>query len=169
VRKDYQINLPPRHLPEKGTRSKLERRGNASNDYLAEQVAKHPKRFAAFCALSMHDPQNACEELTRCVTEYGMVGAMINDFQTGSDGKAIFYDGPEYDLFWKTVQELDVVVYIHPRFPHPDVIQSLFGGRRALLGACWYIPDILGAVADGQELFGGCGNSCSWTLYEWCV
>jgi 2,3-dihydroxybenzoate decarboxylase len=86
----------------------------------------------------MHDPAHACAELTRCVKEYSMVGAMINDFQTGSDGKPIFYDGPEFDVFWKTVQELDVVVYIHPRFPHPEVIENLFGGRRALLGACWY-------------------------------
>lgn len=91
----------------------------------------------------MHDPANACAELTRCVKEHSMVGAMINDFQTGSDGKPIFYDGPEFDVFWKTVQELDVVVYIHPRFPHPEVIENLFGGRRALLGACWYCSDCL--------------------------
>jgi hypothetical protein len=91
----------------------------------------------------MHDPANACAELTRCVKEYSMVGAMINDFQTGSDGKPIFYDGPEFDVFWKTVQELDVVVYIHPRFPHPEVIENLFGGRRALLGACWYCSHFL--------------------------
>jgi 2,3-dihydroxybenzoate decarboxylase len=110
---------------------------NGSNDYLAAQVAKNPKRFAAFCALSMHDAEQAAEELTRCVKELGMVGAMINDIQNGADGKPLYYDQPEYDVFWKTAQELDVVIYMHPRFPHPAVIENLFGGRRGLLGACW--------------------------------
>jgi 2,3-dihydroxybenzoate decarboxylase len=86
----------------------------------------------------MHDPQQASQELTRCVQEHGMVGAMLNDFQNGPDGKPIYYDEPQFDVFWEIVQELDVVVYIHPRFPHPSVIQNLFGGRRGLLGACWY-------------------------------
>jgi 2,3-dihydroxybenzoate decarboxylase len=105
---------------------------------MAAQVAKNPKRFATFCSLSMHDAEQASAELSRCVKEYGMVGAMLNDFQNGPDGKPIYYDEPQFDAFWKTVQEMDVVVYIHPRFPHPAVIENLFGGRRALLGACWY-------------------------------
>jgi 2,3-dihydroxybenzoate decarboxylase len=86
----------------------------------------------------MHDAKQASEELTRCVKDYGMVGAMINDFQNGPDGKPLYYDQPEYDIFWKTAQDLDVVIYMHPRFPHPSVIENLFGDRRGLLGACWY-------------------------------
>lgn len=87
----------------------------------------------------MHDPKQASEELTRCVKQYGMVGVMLNDFQDGLDGKPLYYDHRDYDIFWETVQILDVVVYIHPRFPHSAVIESLFGGRRALLGACWQV------------------------------
>jgi predicted TIM-barrel fold metal-dependent hydrolase len=86
----------------------------------------------------MHDPQQASQELKRSVREHGMVGAMLNDFQNGPDSKPIYYDESQFDVFWETVQELDVVVYIHPRFPHPSVTQNLFGGRRGLLGACWY-------------------------------
>lgn len=85
----------------------------------------------------MHNASQAAEELTRCVKKYGMVGAMINDFQNGPDGKPLYYDQPAYDVFWKTAQDLDVVIYMHPRFPHPAVIENLFGGRRGLLGACW--------------------------------
>lgn len=87
----------------------------------------------------MHDAKQASEELTRCVKEYNVVGAMLNDFQNGSDGKPIYYDTREYDIFWETAQKLDVVVYIHPRFPHPAVVENLFGGRRGLLGACWQL------------------------------
>ena len=138
--------------------------GWRSNDYLASQVSSNPARFAAFCALSMHDPGQASEELRRCVKEYGMVGAMLNDFQNGEDGKPKYYDGPEYELFWKTVQELDTVVYIHPRFPHPTVIENLFGNRRALLGACWWVQSSCAswnrsfALGVGTHILGLCTN-----------
>jgi 2,3-dihydroxybenzoate decarboxylase len=130
--------MPPKHSRTAGATSDLFR-AECSNEYLAQKIKDHPKRFAGFCALSMHDPHQASEELKRCVREHGMVGAMLNDFQTGPDGKPIYYDESQFDVFWETVQELDVVVYIHPRFPHPSVIQNLFGGRRGLLGACWYL------------------------------
>jgi len=125
----------------------------------------NPSRFAAFCALSMHDPQQASEELSRCVKDHGMVGAMLNDFQNGEDGKPIYYDQPEYDVFWKTVEELDVVVYIHPRFPHPAVIENVFGGRRALLGACWLVFAL--SLLTRQEFRLWCWNTCARHLHEW--
>lgn len=94
-----------------------------------------------------------------------MIGAMLNDFQNGPDGTPIYYDEPSFDVFWETGQELDVVVYIHPRFPHPSVIQNLFGGRHGLLGACWYqrLPYVTKAL---QEFCGGGGHTPSWSLYE---
>lgn len=45
------------------------------HSYIAEQVKKHPKRFAAFAAVSMHDPQNAADEARRCVAKLGFCGA----------------------------------------------------------------------------------------------
>jgi 2,3-dihydroxybenzoate decarboxylase len=54
-------------------------------------VAKHPDRFAAFAALSMHDPNQAADELRRAVKELGLLGAMLNDFQSaGEDGNVTF-------------------------------------------------------------------------------
>src|ERR1700685_1343661 len=64
-------------------------------------------RFAAFAALSMHNPVQAAAELKRAVKELGLVGAILNDFQQADNEKMIFYDQPEYDPFWATVQELD--------------------------------------------------------------
>ena len=37
------------------------------NDYFAEQVAKNPKRFQAFAALPLQDPEAASAELTRMI------------------------------------------------------------------------------------------------------
>lgn len=67
----------------------------------------------------MHDPQEVAMELRRCVTQYDIKGALVNDTQrAGAEGDDIvFYDGPEWDVFWSTVTELDVPFYLHPRNP----------------------------------------------------
>lgn len=55
--------------------------------YIAEKVKENPSRFAAFAAVSMHNPKQAAEELSRAVIELGCVGVMLNDFQSsGPDG-----------------------------------------------------------------------------------
>lgn len=52
-----------------------------ANNEVARMIANNTMRFGAFCALSMHNPSQAADELTRCVTELGFHGAMLNDFQ----------------------------------------------------------------------------------------
>lgn len=86
---------------------------------MAKEVAKNPKRFQGFASLSMHDPVQAGNELRRAVTKLGLKGAIINDYQSaGPDGETmLMYDQSAYDPFWKVVEELDTVVYIHPRVP----------------------------------------------------
>ncbi|EKG16224.1 Amidohydrolase 2 [Macrophomina phaseolina MS6] len=77
----------------------------------------NPRRFGALAAVSMHDPAQAADELRRSVSQLGMFGGLVNDWQsTGADGTGRkYYDAAEYDVFWKTVQELDVPIYFHPR------------------------------------------------------
>ena len=70
-------------------------RSRRSNDYLAEHIAKYPKRLKGFAALPMQDPQVAAQELTRCVKELGFCGALVNGFsQVGEADSAVFYDLP---------------------------------------------------------------------------
>ena len=89
-----------------------------TNDYLAENIAKNPKRLKGFATLPLQDPQAAAQELTRCVRELGFCGALVNGFsQIGEADSAVFYDLPQYRSFWATVQELDVPFYLHPRSP----------------------------------------------------
>ena len=124
-----------------------------ANDYLSSECKKHSSRFAAFCALSMHTPEEAVRELRRSVKELGMVGAMINDFQDMPDGSSGYYDGPEWDVFWNEVEQLDAVIYFHPRFPHPDVRSQMYAGRPGIVGAAWSF-----AVGVGTLLLGLCTN-----------
>ncbi|KAJ7637779.1 amidohydrolase family protein [Mycena rosella] len=103
-----------------------------SNNYIAEKVKANPSRFAAFAAVSMHDPKQAAKELSRAVIELGCVGVMINDFQSsGPDGNTtLFYDNPAYD-------ELDVPVYLHPRLPSKLVFDELYRDRKWLQASAW--------------------------------
>lgn len=86
--------------------------------------------------LSMHNPQEAADELRRTVTRYGFKGALVNDTQrAGADGEDyVFYDQPEWDVFWQTLVELDVPLYLHPRNPTGIVFEKLWKDRQWLIG-----------------------------------
>ena len=104
-----------------------------ANDYLAEHIAKYPKRLKGFAALPLQDPQAAAQELTRCVNELGFCGALVNGFsQIGDADSAVFYDLPQYRPFWATVQQLDVPFYLHPRAP-------LASRQQAYEGHPWFV------------------------------
>jgi len=108
-----------------------------ANDILAAEIAKQPTRFLGFAALPMHDPDEAARELTRCVKELGFVGALVNGFsQAGRADSALYYDLPQYRTFWRTVAELDVPFYLHPRNPLPGAIPG-YDGHNWLLGPNW--------------------------------
>jgi 2,3-dihydroxybenzoate decarboxylase len=44
----------------------------------------------------------------------------------------LMYDQPTYDPFWAAVEELDVLVYMHPRLPVPHIQKELWDDRAAL-------------------------------------
>src|SRR5262249_39884554 len=108
-----------------------------AKDVLAAEIAKRPDRFSGFAALPMQDPEVAAQELTRCVKQLGFVGALVNGFsQTGEADSALYYDLPQYRPFWRTVAELDVPFYLHPRNPLPGSIPT-YDGHNWLLGPNW--------------------------------
>jgi len=108
-----------------------------ANERMAEAVAQHPRHYAAFAALPMHDPDAAARELTRCVRELGFKGCMINGFQqVDRPDNVKYYDLPEYRSFWATVSELDVPFYLHPRMQIPSRAQN-YEGHPWLMSAPW--------------------------------
>jgi 2,3-dihydroxybenzoate decarboxylase len=128
-----------------------------ANDKLEEEVMKNPTRFAAFAAVSMHDPKQAAEELTRCMTKKkGFVGVLLNDFQSsGPDGNTmLFFDQPEYDPFWKAANDLKAPVYLHPRISSILIHDQMWKGRPWLdFSALGYADrlnmHILGIITNG--------------------
>ena len=107
------------------------------NDRAAAAIAAYPKRYSAFAALPMHDPEVAAAELARCVNELGFRGCMVNGFQQVGDPDNIqYYDQPEYFPFWETVANLDVPFYLHPRMQVPSQARNC-EGHPWLMSAPW--------------------------------
>ena len=92
-----------------------------ANDNLHATCQANPDRFAAFGALATADPAASADELERCVPKLGFKGAMIPGLTTGE-----FCDGQKYWPIYERAQALDVPIYMHPGYPHPDVIAAYY-------------------------------------------
>ncbi len=88
------------------------------NDHIADVVRDNPKRFAGLGTIPLQDVDLAAQELTRCVRELGLRGVEIgthvdpNDDCHGPDCRNL--DHPSLDVVWKTAQDLNAAVFVHP-------------------------------------------------------
>lgn len=108
-----------------------------ANDQLSAAVADNKTHFAGFAVLPMAHPEEAAKELERSVKQHGFVGALIDNHVLGK-----YYDGPEYEPFWKQVHDLDVAIYIHPTWPSDDMAPQYTGNftdgaSRSLSASGW--------------------------------
>jgi predicted TIM-barrel fold metal-dependent hydrolase len=101
------------------------------NVRLAAAVSRHPDRFRAFASLPMTAPDDAADELVRCVEELGFVGAMIHGQTHG-----VFLDDPSVRPMLAAAARLDVPVYLHPAPPPAAVRDAYFSGLEPAVAAC---------------------------------
>lgn len=125
----------------------------------------------------MHNATAAAAELRRTVEELGFLGALVNDYQQSGTNNGefaqvdwpdtnllmaniplltdtlLFYDQPEYDIFWSTVIELDVPVYFHPRINVAPISTLLYTQAPWLRGAGQEF-----AVTLSNHILGLCTN-----------
>jgi hypothetical protein len=101
------------------------------NDRMAQTVTRHPDRFRAFAALPMTSPTGAVDELERCVTELGFLGAMIHGQTRG-----VFLDHPSVRPILAAAARLDVPIYLHPAPPPRAVLDAYYSGLSAEVEAC---------------------------------
>jgi uncharacterized protein len=94
-----------------------------ANDYLADAVAAHPDRFAAFATLPTAAPGAAADELERATGQLGFKGALINGHVQGK-----FLDAPEFWPIFERAERLGVPIYVHPTVPPPAVREAYYGG-----------------------------------------
>jgi predicted TIM-barrel fold metal-dependent hydrolase len=91
------------------------------NDRLAQAIAAHPDRFAAFAALPTPDPKAAADELERTVTQLGFKGAMVHGLTNG-----VFFDDKRFWPIFERAQALDVPLYVHPAVPHSAIVEAYY-------------------------------------------
>jgi aminocarboxymuconate-semialdehyde decarboxylase len=86
------------------------------NEAIASLVEAYPDRFVGMGTLPMQSPERAVAELEQVNATYGFPGVSINPSAEGVD-----YDDPSYEAFWNKVEELDVLVILHPNgFSHGE-------------------------------------------------
>lgn len=90
------------------------------NNWLADQIAAHPQRFAGFAMLPTQSPARAADELERTVTEHGFKGALINGHTNGR-----YLDHPAFDVLLTSAESLGVPIYIHPTDP-PQAVSDVY-------------------------------------------
>jgi aminocarboxymuconate-semialdehyde decarboxylase len=80
------------------------------NEKLAEVCAAHPDRFVALGSVALQHPDLAVEQLEHNVKKLGHRGTMICASVNGEE-----LADPKFNPFWAKAEELDVVIFIHPK------------------------------------------------------
>jgi aminocarboxymuconate-semialdehyde decarboxylase len=115
----------------------------AVNENLASIVARHPDRFVALANVPLQSADAATAELEYCIKTLGFRGVEIG---TNVNGREV---SRGLDKFWAKVQELGVMVFMHP---------NGFTGAERL--ADHYFNNVIGnpldtTVAVGHLVFDG--------------
>ncbi len=114
------------------------------NETLAETVHQYPERFAALATVPLQAPNIAAREAIRAVRDLHMCGVEVG---THVNGRSL--DQPIFDVFWATIQDLGIPVFLHPlATPGQERLQ-----RYSLTNLIGYPAETTTAAA--QLIFGG--------------
>jgi len=80
------------------------------NEKLAEFCGKYPDRFVAFASVALQFPDLAIQQLEHGVKKQGLRGAAVGASVAGFE-----FSDPKFHSFWAKVEELGVLIFIHPQ------------------------------------------------------
>jgi aminocarboxymuconate-semialdehyde decarboxylase len=92
-----------------------------NNDALAAACARHPDRFVPLASVPLQDPPAAARELERAA-QLGLRGVEIPPNVCGQG-----LDEPQFEVFWKVAEGLQMVVCIHPFDAVPQGMLARYG------------------------------------------
>ena len=79
------------------------------NDHIAGIVERYPDRFIGLGTVPMQDPDRACREVERCMSELGMagieIGSHVNDWNLND---------PALYPFYETCERTGAALFVHP-------------------------------------------------------
>jgi aminocarboxymuconate-semialdehyde decarboxylase len=84
----------------------------AINDAFGREVTRRT-RFRALATLPLNDAAASVRELERAMKDLGLPGAMVFSNVNGTP-----LASPVFEPLWRTADELNAVIYIHPAHPH---------------------------------------------------
>jgi aminocarboxymuconate-semialdehyde decarboxylase len=100
------------------------------NDELSKWIAGDPL-LKGMATLPIPDGDAAAEELRRATRDLGLRGAMIGtNLETPDDN----LDDPRLDPLWRTAQELDAPIFLHPTSPFAGEARLTKWGLNGVLG-----------------------------------
>ncbi len=79
------------------------------NEGMHSLAKRYPQRFIGMATVPLQDPARAASVLEHAVSELKLSGVTI-----GSNVNGKYFDGKEFDPFWKKAEELDVLIIMHP-------------------------------------------------------
>jgi 2,3-dihydroxybenzoate decarboxylase len=100
-----------------------------ANDVLAAFIGEFPTRFAALASLPVSRPEEAADELERCITQFGFKGANIHSHISNT-----YLDDPRYFPILERAASLRVPINLHPTLPHGNMLEPYLGHGWALPG-----------------------------------
>jgi aminocarboxymuconate-semialdehyde decarboxylase len=95
---------------------------------LSKWCAAHPDRFVAFTSPALQFPDLAAQQAEHAVKQLGMRGVAIGGHVAGEP-----LSMPKYDPFWAKVQELGVLVFMHPNNAENVAKPDAFAGAGVFL------------------------------------
>jgi predicted TIM-barrel fold metal-dependent hydrolase len=119
---------------------------HAYNDWLAEFCAHSPARLFGLAKLPMTTLEDAVAELSRCVTELGLRGAILDGWPSG----ARVAGDPADEPFWEAVNAFAVPISLHYGFGPSESTEPRSGiapGLRPPM-ADSLLPMVAGGVFD---------------------
>ncbi|TMV91814.1 amidohydrolase [Thioclava sp. BHET1] len=102
----------------------------ACNDFHAEKIAASGGRYGGLAHLPVQAPEEAADELERCIRDLGMQGAMVN----GATG-GLYLDDDRVSPLWERAADLGAPIYIHPN--NPADVPYMYHGHPELFGPVW--------------------------------
>ena len=88
------------------------------NEKISEWCASHPDRFVGLATVALQYPELAAEQLENAVKKLGLRGAAIGGSCEGQE-----LSDRKFDPFWAKVEELGVMLFMHPQ-PAPGTTQN---------------------------------------------
>jgi aminocarboxymuconate-semialdehyde decarboxylase len=99
------------------------------NEKLSAWCKAHPDRFAGLASVALQHPEMAAEQLDEAVRKLGLRGVGIAGHAAGEVPST-----PKYDPFWAKVQELGVLVFVHPQGSTNIVKEGALGDFGNVIG-----------------------------------